>query len=70
MDCRVREAKDDANVLAKDMACDIEIDEVAALNLYAEQAKEEIMQLKQLYTQGQLDRFKKDQIQHLSPRQQ
>ena len=53
-----------------DAACNAQIDEIDILNLSEEQVKdEELVQLKEMYANGQLDTFKKEQIQYLSPQQ-
>ena len=49
----------------RDAACNAQIDEIDILNLSEEQAKvEELVQLKEMYANGQLNTFKKEQIQY------
>ena len=84
-DRRVKAAKDavDESAIAECPQCktqlrkrfsdesrNAQIDEVDILNFSEEQAKdEELAQLKEMFENGQLDTFKKEQIQYLSPRQ-
>ena len=74
-DRRVKEAKDKdksrrVEPECQEVMCNANVDEVASIELINEQAKDkEIEQLKSWFLQGHLDRFEKQHIQHLSPRQ-